>query len=414
MTAIMRAAYIFGSFPVPTQTFAVSDLNALIELGVDVDAFSIKPRPGGVETSKFKGRVSYPKLRRMPELLLLSRTYRRFFVALRVLIESFMRGPRHAAISFLTLPRSLQICAEIDREQPEVVHAFWSSYPLLPLLLLAKVPGPAGRPLLSTFVGAYDLESEFPLRRVGVACADLCFTHSFENLDLLERCGLPVEKFQVVHRGIPVSQFAISKLPREPRSIVSVGALVKDKNFDEVLKACRTVHVLAPLERIDIVGDGPDRTRLEALCAKLGIERITNFPGFVAREKVFELMERSAVFLFLSTKPSERLPNVVKEAMLAGCIVVASRTKGIVELIPDEKFGWIVDTQEEAVDAVRQALALSDDERAVAAARNRSWIIDNFSSTSAMRDYVEAWISHAPRPTAAQDQFRAAGRVKSG
>ena len=54
-------------------------------------------------------------------------------------------------------------------------------------------------------------------------------------------------------------------------------------------------------------------------------------------------MAESDIFLFLSSKAGERLPNVVKEAMLSGCICIVSNTPGIDELIEDGKTGFIID-----------------------------------------------------------------------
>ena len=59
-------------------------------------------------------------------------------------------------------------------------------------------------------------------------------------------------------------------------------------------------------------------------------------------------MQSASIFLSLSKKPSERLPNVLKEALWAGCAVISSDTEGIQELVADPSMGMIVqpdDTQ---------------------------------------------------------------------
>ena len=60
-------------------------------------------------------------------------------------------------------------------------------------------------------------------------------------------------------------------------------------------------------------------------------------------------MASSDIFLFLSSKAGERLPNVVKEAMLAGCICIVSNTPVIDELIEDGKTGFIIEEKNYAL-----------------------------------------------------------------
>ncbi len=101
-------------------------------------------------------------------------------------------------------------------------------------------------------------------------------------------------------------------------------------------------------------------------------------------------MARSRVFLFLSTKVSERLPNVVKEAMLASCHCIVSETPGIRELVEPGVTGEIVPDLDPAAVAerVNVALAVQDDQIGTAAAR---FVRETMSSEAAMRRHTEAW-----------------------
>ena len=53
-------------------------------------------------------------------------------------------------------------------------------------------------------------------------------------------------------------------------------------------------------------------------------------------------MAESRYFIFLSNKKSERLPNVLKEAMQCGCVCISSKTKGIEELIQHGVNGFTI------------------------------------------------------------------------
>jgi len=62
----------------------------------------------------------------------------------------------------------------------------------------------------------------------------------------------------------------------------------------------------------------------------------------------------------MSRSPSERLPNVMKEAMLQRCLCLSSRTAGIEELIDDGVCGMIVEPGDVAGAARRLCEALRD------------------------------------------------------
>jgi glycosyltransferase involved in cell wall biosynthesis len=65
----------------------------------------------------------------------------------------------------------------------------------------------------------------------------------------------------------------------------------------------------------------------------LGLEDKVMFLGHVSQKKLLVKMANANFFLLMSRYESERLPNVVKEAMYQRCIVVTSDTQGINELV---------------------------------------------------------------------------------
>jgi glycosyltransferase involved in cell wall biosynthesis len=102
----------------------------------------------------------------------------------------------------------------------------------------------------------------------------------------------------------------------------------------------------------------------------------------------------AGVFVFLSEKASERLPNVIKEAMLAGCGVVSSKSIGISELIVDENYGFVVDSSNtKEIDLAIRKLVEED----VVDSNNRielcrRHILSNFSDISSMEIYASEWM----------------------
>lgn len=136
-------------------------------------------------------------------------------------------------------------------------------------------------------------------------------------------------KVAVVPNGIELA----SSRPSDPRVVLFVGRLTAGKGVDVLIDAMRA----CPDEQLVIVGDGPERQRLEARAA--GLDRVV-FTGTLGRSDV----ERSLANAKMLVLPSrqEGQPNVILEAMARGVPVVATPVGGIPDLIRDGENGVIV------------------------------------------------------------------------
>ena len=136
--------------------------------------------------------------------------------------------------------------------------------------------------------------------------------------DLL-RAGLrrPVS---LVPNGVDV-EFIRSVPPDELESdVIFVGRLIPEKGVDLLLKVLVKVKEELPDVRAVIVGDGPERGRLERMARNLGLEKNVLFTGFLPYERVIALMKASKVFVLPSRR--EGFGMVVLEAMACGLPVV--------------------------------------------------------------------------------------------
>jgi glycosyltransferase involved in cell wall biosynthesis len=311
----------------------------------------------------------------------------------RLLIEFIVRHHRdwRSTLKALVLaPRIVEVAEELTRTRPDVVHAFWGHYPSLLLPIVAKdMPGC----VRSMFLGAYDMTSHLvPFSVPAAAMCQTVWTHSDDNLPTLRAIGIPAEKTMAVHRGIPLDLSTAHLPARENYRVCTAANFQKEKNIDLVLRAFRELTEIIPEATLSVVGDGDQRNALQSLSTSLGLGNRVTFTGRLSRQDLFREMARSHVFLFLSTKVSERLPNVVKEAMLAQCHCIVSDTPGIRELIEDGRTGEIVVDLNPGTIASRVANAMN----------RRDWTIgeeaaqfvrDNFSAEASMSRYVESWLA---------------------
>ena len=127
-------------------------------------------------------------------------------------------------------------------------------------------------------------------------------------------------KIKVVPNGIAV--------PPNPSKagdyVLYVGRLIENKGVADLLDAVRGQALL----RTVVVGDGPDRVRLEGIAKGADVE----FVGMVEPEDV-ALYLKGALILVLPSRLGDGLPNVILEAMAHGVPVIATRSAGIPDIV---------------------------------------------------------------------------------
>jgi glycosyltransferase involved in cell wall biosynthesis len=103
-------------------------------------------------------------------------------------------------------------------------------------------------------------------------------------------------------------------------TILAMGRLHEQKGFDLALQAMAEFTRSCPDWRLVILGEGPERQRLEALRSRLGLDAVVLLPGKVADP----WPSLRAARIFLMSSRSEGFPNALCEAMSAGLPVVST------------------------------------------------------------------------------------------
>ena len=190
----------------------------------------------------------------------------------------------------------------------------------------------------------------------------------------------------VIYNGVELPNLAAEPLPFDPPCLLCLGRLIPDKGFDLAIAAFAAISDRFPQLRLMIAGDGPARLSLEMQVAALGIARSVDFLGWVAPEKVAELINLATILVMPSHR--EGLPTVALEAALMARPVVSTRVGGIPEVVLHQKTGWLVPPGDE--NALTEALLLLLHEPRIAialgeAAQMRAQAIFDFE------DYVDAY-----------------------
>jgi glycosyltransferase involved in cell wall biosynthesis len=143
------------------------------------------------------------------------------------------------------------------------------------------------------------------------------------------------------------------KVPRvEPPRILYAGNLVPSKGVDVLIQAYARVRDRGLQCGLRILGEGPDRARLEELARTAGRPDV-EFSDFVPQDRMPEEYGRSTVTVLPTRGDAEGLGLTLVEALLAGSAIVGTRAGGIPEVIQNEETGLLVG---ESVDDLAQAL----------------------------------------------------------
>ncbi|GMM61966.1 glycosyltransferase [Novosphingobium pituita] len=136
--------------------------------------------------------------------------------------------------------------------------------------------------------------------------------------------------------------------------IVAMGRMVAQKDYPTLLRAFARLEG-AP--HLLILGEGPLRAELEALCLSLGIAGRVHMPGF--RNRPEACLARADLFVLSSR--FEGFPNVIAEALALGRTVVATDAPGGgAEILGSGAFGHLVPVGDVAALARAMARALAD------------------------------------------------------
>ncbi len=167
----------------------------------------------------------------------------------------------------------------------------------------------------------------------------ICNARAVEQL-LTARCGVDPQRVAFVPAAVDLDRFQPGPPPDDPQPLVlSIGRLVDVKDPLTLLAAFRRVAERVPQARLELVGSGPLRGRLQR---RVEAWALTSRVVFVrGAADVRPCLRRARVFALASR--SEAAPNAILEAMAMGVPVVATRVGGVPELVRHGETGLLVE-----------------------------------------------------------------------
>jgi len=232
-----------------------------------------------------------------------------------------------------------------------------------------------------------------------------------------------------VHRDrlffVPENGLSRSLLSRQLRSsynsdkleLIFVGALVPFKACDLALRAAARL-LGSDLAHFTVVGDGPERERLENLARSLGIEKFVSFTGAVSHSEVLRFMGSADVLVFPSVH--EFGGAVVMEALAAGAVPVVADFGGPADTVrPDVGFKVPLHNESAVVSDIATILTrLAHDRDLLESLRQRgmSYARESFSwdaKAQVVTRIIHWAVGQGPKPILPSPEALAAGARSS-
>lgn len=392
----LRVAYVTMRFPVRSETFATNDVSALSALNVKVSVLALRASADQEQLLRERGLANAPVVKTGALVRAgwrhLARAPGDWLRALSWVAYLNRTRPEVLAKTLWLFPAAVGAACWAIKSDCDVVHLRWGHYPALVGALLKRW---APQVKISLSLSAYDLEANLPVSKHLAQRADVVRTLGKVNVPSIEeQFAVPPERVTVIYNGVPDAVLDAPVPAKEPGLIVTASRLIASKRVDDVLRALASVRNEGKDVRLEVLGSGPQLETLVNLASSLDITDLVTFRGMVPYSDVIATMRRAEIFMLMSDKSSERLPNVVKEALSASCAVIAANTPGMDELIEHGTSGFIVAPRDVpgAADALKRLL-VSPKLRAQMALRGRAHMRENFRLSSCAAQYLDLWRS---------------------
>lgn len=375
-TGTLAVSYVIRTFPRLSESFVVRELLALQAAGEQLEIWSLLPADQAGIAAVPAAAPLLPLVRTPPPgprgllrmtgelLLLLARrplsTARAIGWAL--LWSARERDLRHAA----ALPYAAHLARHAAAPH---LHAHFANTPATTAVLAGMLSGRSvsytghARDLWvatsPAFLGAKTRRCSFAVSGTRFAVdrmREACGPAGVPELDVVTSCV-----------DVPLLEDGQPAVAREPGLVVCTARLVEKKGIDVLVRAVAALAAERPELRLEVIGDGPQRTEYEALAAELGARDRITFRGSLPYAEVTVALRRASVFALPAREArdgdTDGLPVAILEALAYEVPVVATPIAGIPEAVIDGETGLLVAPDDVAATAEAIRTLIDDPQR---------------------------------------------------
>jgi len=227
----------------------------------------------------------------------------------------------------------------------DLIHAQWAQTAIVARLVKFFT----GRKYLVTVLGSdVDIALKGKLMKAfslwGLRGADWIIAGNQYLFDQLYSTGIDKERLTKINMGIgDIESFLKISPPKSSRVGVFIGRLSEEKNLELVIRSLVGINNLD--FELKVVGDGPERKKLEALAKELGVNEKIDFLGRLSRDQIIDVFKEGSFMILPQRRGGFGLG--VLEAMAAARPVIHSSITGADEVIKNGLNGFLVSPDDE-------------------------------------------------------------------
>ncbi|MBK1885932.1 glycosyltransferase family 4 protein [Marinobacter sp. DY40_1A1] len=288
-----------------------------------------------------------------------------------------------------------QLCNVIRDNNIDVIHTHGYKSDILGLLA-AKRAGIACVATPHGFAGdvGFKLATFIRIGTYMLRYFDRIVPLSEELLDDMKRFKVPESRTSLIRNGVDLTEIdaALASLPqgnttdKDSPVIGFIGQMIPRKGIPDLIEVFDQIYQAQPNLRLQLLGDGSQRSELEQQAAQLKSVNAIEFLGF--RSDRLELLSKFS--LFVMTSSLEGIPRCMMEAMAVGIPVVAYDIPGVDQLVEHGKTGMLAPFGDKAALAACCKQVLEDPELAATLSQNAREMVHARYSAARMADEYEA------------------------
>jgi len=360
-------AYLCGEYPRATDTFIQREVAALRRAGLRIETISVRRpalREQGTEEQEQERRQTHYLLPCPPwklvaaHLGLLLRSPGRYWQAVRLALTVRSPGWRALAYQLFYFAEAGMVAARMRQQGLSHLHNHAPDSSGYVAMLAAELAGLTYSMTIHGF-GILSEPGRWRLKeKIERALFTICISQYARSQAMLwsQRSRWP--SLHVVHCGIEPEVQTSRRHEGQGQRLLFVGRFDHVKGLPLLLEAFAILAARDTHRHLDLVGDGPERSDLEAMVVELGLQERVTFHGYHSQAELRR--DYAAADLFVLTSFVEGIPVVLMEAMAQGVPVVAPRITGIPELVEDGVSGMLYTPGDVDELAARAELLLND------------------------------------------------------
>jgi colanic acid/amylovoran biosynthesis glycosyltransferase len=364
----LHVGYILKQYPRLSETFILNEILGLERAGADVSVFSLNFATEGrfhPDIASVRAPVFYmPLVDKAAFLDALRALPNLGYEQLSTVLAFVDRLPAERRAKLLL--HAIEVADQVRRTGVNHLHAHFltvAAHTAHIVHLLTGIPYTVTAHAKDIYRHTVDWNLAAHVANSAAAIVTVCDAN-LRHLQLqLDGLATPIVR---IYNGLSPQDPPAPLDERTRHLVVGVGRLVEKKGFDLLLDAVNLLRPIVPDITCVLIGDGEERSSLEAHASRLGIDDRVTFTGSMPQHQVSTWLRRAHVMAAPckvgADGNQDALPTVLLEALGAGLPTVSTPVAGIPEIIEHGREGLIVDADDHATISAALATLMADDE----------------------------------------------------